>query len=268
MVSFVRNFVFTGISSQTRRAFIWGIPTIGAILFTRYLYQRAFQPANSKKYQLESLNSGLKTKTCSIAKKVLRLKIPYDHVIRWHVPNSDPCNTFKAFLEMENGEKIDLHLFNHTMNTEGAPLQKVDNSHFNEYTSILIIAGNQCISNRLSDHFKSNLLRFLKEGRKNEKGYCCFDFFQDMYNHKRKKTAYFEPNEWIQSPFENESALKPGQGIGIYNDERFLHLACYLGQGVYLYLAGDSGPLIVSTLDEMNRWHNGKYLCLLTSKFS
>ncbi|HEV7736655.1 MAG TPA: hypothetical protein VGO47_04690, partial [Chlamydiales bacterium] len=103
---------------------------------------------------------------------------------------------------------------------------------------------------QLSNTCKDAIFKFLRNGRPAPK-YCCIDFFIDTIGHYSNQSVNCWNGVWEVHTL-HEASLDTGEGIVIYNaEDKPVHFAIYLTNGVYLSLFGTNGPLIIANLDEM-----------------
>lgn len=216
----------------------------------------------SKVFQYFKNTSCQKVQNCS--QKILKLVISNDHMINWNISGYPIFFTYEAFIETSE-EQIPIYFFNHNLSYK-YDIKLLDNKIMEGYENLdILIKDNNSdiyLSEQLTDNFKSNLLKFLKEGRK-DPTYCCIDFFQDMLNIKRQAVNQNFLKQYKIIPFQDEDSLTPETGIIIYNGREIVHWAIYLGFGLYISLAGKKGPLLLSDLIQLRKIYQANKTAIL-----
>ena len=88
------------------------------------------------------------------------------------------------------------------------------------------------------------------------------------------KAGVFDLNRWNMTILDEETMLRPGDTVCITQSSpsaahrmgNIVHFAIFLGEGLYLSKFGMHGPLIVTTLEEMERGYHGDQAYLAKPK--
>jgi hypothetical protein len=112
------------------------------------------------------------------------------------------------------------------------------------------------ITESLSPDFRRAVFHFLTKGRPHPY-YCCVDFFLDTFGlYKMERTNHVN-GEWLTEKFQEEF-LKIGEGVYCSSHSADLsgtHFAVYLSNGLYIFVGGVSGSLIVANLAQMKEMY-------------
>jgi hypothetical protein len=109
----------------------------------------------------------------------------------------------------------------------------------------------------LPPEMDSRLIAYLKAGAAPSSPFDC-NCFAHYMNGKTYVFGTFNNSEWQVEELSSERNLVPGNTILIgHNRANITHLAIFLRGGFYLSKFGGTGPLIITTLDEMKKGFGG-----------
>ncbi len=135
--------------------------------------------------------------------------------------------------------------------------------------AIVIKSGSSNLIVHLPETLSLNLLDFLEKGRPDPTYFCCIDFITYLFG-EYKEPNVFNTNSWIFEKLLDQNKLKAGDVISISyikkNEKQILHLAIYLGSGLYLSIWGTTRELRVATLLTMQKIYHGNTLYMLKHK--
>ena len=95
--------------------------------------------------------------------------------------------------------------------------------------------------------------------------YCCVGFAMDMFDqYSIEKTNHIYAPNWLTNELIDESNLKTGDLIWITSNDSIGHFAIYLSNKLYISLGGSAGPIMITTLEEMENIYNGRNVLQLT----
>lgn len=100
---------------------------------------------------------------------------------------------------------------------------------------------------------KYNLLNFVKQFKTDKENYCCINFMYELI-YGRKKIKF--DNSYLQSQLSNINIknIKTGEVVLLSDSNtKNIHLAINLNKQFYISLLGTSGPLTISTFEELTK---------------
>lgn len=119
---------------------------------------------------------------------------------------------------------------------------------------------------KLPENFRINLLNFIQSYKPTwNPDYCCVNFVYEM-EYGRESTPCYNSAQYFHyyqsSPDSfSEDILSCGDVVHLYDDEyKMNHYAIYLDQQYYISLIGSSGPLLISTLDQIKKIYSSTHV--------
>ena len=100
--------------------------------------------------------------------------------------------------------------------------------------------------------------------------FCCVDFVQKLFDKYVPQLPHtFEEEKWKFFRCTQKTPPKAGEAVALANERSrklFRHFAFCLGQGLYLSVAGDGGPLVVTDLEELQNLYKARSVFVISPR--
>ncbi|HEV7736182.1 MAG TPA: hypothetical protein VGO47_02270 [Chlamydiales bacterium] len=100
--------------------------------------------------------------------------------------------------------------------------------------------------------------------------FCCVDFVQKLFDKYVPQCPHtFDKKEWKFFRCTRKQLPKAGDAIALaaeQSKELLRHFAFCLGQGLYLSVAGDNGPLVVTELEELKNLYRARTVFVISPR--